>query len=241
MAVHMNKFNGEIFDNFMIKHKAPGAPEITIRENSDGTKWKSKSMDLFKNLDSQKTIVGYLRTIGLDAFKKGTKEPARIKEALDKVTWEDIQDSPMGGQSMFDQGASSFNSHVTRLFTKDVETLLLNNKGETLEDEEAGNKPYVVRLFNAEGVGYWLLKDITEYRLKKGQDYTSAIGIEAKNRLIDQGYVLDDVICEAWANLGDDQMAESGDISLKDLAQIKGRLSLGVERDKHFSPTYEVK
>lgn len=240
MAVNLNKANHDIFEDWMIDRKAPGAPTITIRENSDGTKWQSKSMDLFASLDTKKTIVGYLRTIGLDPFKKGTKEPAAIKEALSKVSWDDIKDGPKGGKSMFDQGFEEFNPHVSRLFTKELELLLVNNENNDEFDERP--RPYVARLFNAGGPGFWLLNYIVNYIcINKDNDYKSVFTFKERMELQEQGYVIDDVIVKAWANLGDDEMAESGDVSLKELAAIKNHMGIGIERDKHFSPTYETK
>lgn len=239
MAVNLNKANHDIFEDWMINRKAPGAPTITIRENSDGTKWKSKSVDLFTSIDTKKTIIGYLRTIGLDPFKKGTKEPMAIKQALDKVTWEDIKDGPKGGKSMFDEGADEFNPHITRIFTKDLELALVNNTPNDEFDERP--RPFAARLFNAGGIGFWLLKYISEYRMKKGEVYKSVETFNERMELQEQGYVIDDVIVFCFANLGDDDMAEYGDVSLKELAAIKNHMGIGIERDKHFTPTHDIK
>lgn len=231
MAVNLNKAMSPMFDEFMTKHNAPGAPKIT-----NGPVFQSRSVDLFTHLDTMKTIVGYLRTIGLDPFKKGTKEPIRIQEALDKVDWETIKDGPQGGRSMFDSASDSFNAHVSRLFTKELEVELINNK----EDYPDDNRPYAARLFNAGGVGTWHLKEISEYRMRKGEDFKAVYTFKERIDLQEEGYIIDDVIVYGFANLGDDQNAEFGDISLKALAALN-HMGMGVERDKFYDKSFNLK
>jgi|GEM_PF-233485 len=220
MAVNLNKLNHDIFDEFMVKHQTPGAPKTEI---SGG--FKSQSYDLFAHLDTKKTIVGYLRTIGLDPFKKGTKEPAAIKEALTKVNWEDIKDGPKGGKSMFDQGGDSLDKSIFRIIDAKMEEMLANNTTEL----------YPVKWFNPNGRGYWFGQSISEWRLKKQEDFKAAYSNEDKVNLMSEGWILDDIIISGYVSLYQDYNDESGDFSLKELAKIVGPVGLGIEVDKHYS------
>lgn len=221
MAVNLNKLNHKIFEDFMVKHQTPGAPKTEI-----SGAFRSQSYDLFAHLDTKKTIVGYLRTIGLDPFKKGTKEPAAITEALSKVTWDDIKDGPKGGQSMFDQGSRDLDKSVHRILEPKLEEVLANNQTEL----------YPVKWFNPNGRGYWFGQSITEWRLKKQGDFKAAYSLEDKANLLNEGWVLDDVIVYGYVSLYQDHNDESGDFSLKELAEIVGPVGLGIEIDKHYYP-----
>ena len=60
-----------------------------------------KQTDLFKYISEKKKVIGYLDNLGLDAFKKGTKEPEAIRIALTTAKWETTQLAEGKGTSMW--------------------------------------------------------------------------------------------------------------------------------------------
>jgi hypothetical protein len=93
MKRNLNKTNQRIFEKFLIDQNTG-----STHEEVNGI----ISIDLFKSLEEKKTIIGYLENIGLDPFKRVTREPERIRIALSQVSWEQIKNSPKVGRSMFD-------------------------------------------------------------------------------------------------------------------------------------------
>lgn len=60
------------------------------------------STSLFECIEVDKCLLGYLTTLGLDGFKRGTIEAKRCVEALATATRADVEASPQVGKSMWD-------------------------------------------------------------------------------------------------------------------------------------------
>jgi hypothetical protein len=84
MTHNINRLSKDYIDDMM------GAdPDCTSIKK---TKYGSE-VSLFEHCDDMKIIIGWLQTKGLDVFKRGTKEPERIKLALIGMKWIDIKDA----------------------------------------------------------------------------------------------------------------------------------------------------
>lgn len=92
MRRNMNKLVSRMIDNFMIK-----SGSTTIKKTEFG-----QEIDLFANLEEKKKVIGYLTTNGFDPFKRGTKEPQRINQALEVADWAVVQTAAPMGRSMWD-------------------------------------------------------------------------------------------------------------------------------------------
>ncbi|MGJ7484474.1 DUF2958 domain-containing protein [Variovorax sp. LT2P21] len=94
---------------------------------------------------------------------------------------------------------------MTKLITDEQRTLLLANSRQSLEHEDFDPAP-VVKLFTPDAGATWLLTEIDP------DDHDHAFG------LCDLGY----------------RFPEMGWVSLAELASVRGRLGLQVERELHF-------
>ena len=92
MRQRINKIVSTEINNFLIKEKTG-----SIKRTDFGT-----STDLFKNIEQRKCVLGWLKEKGLNAWKRGTKEPARIKQALEGAKWDEVQHATPAGVSMWD-------------------------------------------------------------------------------------------------------------------------------------------
>lgn len=101
MKKNMNKFVSKTIDAFLMREET-GTIHEREYTGSDGTKWKTTEMDLFACLEQRKHVLGYLVGLGLDPFKRGTKEPEKIANALFDAKWEVVKFAPQFGRSMFD-------------------------------------------------------------------------------------------------------------------------------------------
>lgn len=88
----LNKATRDYIDDFLMREKTG-----SITKTPFGT-----SMELFKHIEETKKCIGFLRNKGIDAFKRGTKEPERAKEVFEAVKWEEVKDAQMVGTSMWD-------------------------------------------------------------------------------------------------------------------------------------------
>jgi len=61
-----------------------------------------KSINMFQHIDEVKKVIGYLMAKGLDPWKRGTKEPEKIKKELEVAKWEIVKESVPRGRSMWD-------------------------------------------------------------------------------------------------------------------------------------------
>lgn len=88
----------------MNKHVVKEIDDFLIRENTGSIKKTQfgTEMNLFQHIEEVKKVNGYLRGKGLDPFKRGTKMPKLITEALVHARWEVVKDSPEVGISMWD-------------------------------------------------------------------------------------------------------------------------------------------
>lgn len=90
----MNKLVGKIIESFLIEAESKHVT-VTKGKFNDGQEYQTVSVELIPYIEDRKLVVGYLKANGLDAFKRGTKEPRRIKEALEsrpaKELWDIIQ------------------------------------------------------------------------------------------------------------------------------------------------------
>ena len=90
--MYPNKLVSKSVEDFLINAKTG-----SITRTEYGT-----SCLLMELLEEKKKVFGYLKGLGMDPFKRGTKEPARIADALSKASWAIVKDSPEFGRSMFD-------------------------------------------------------------------------------------------------------------------------------------------
>ncbi len=219
---NLNKnLNG--FDEFLMRVKAPGAPEITVNELSDGTKWNSKQVDLFANIESSKKVIGYLQNNGFDPFKAGTKEPERILEFLKDVSWEQVEgcEAPSSVRSAFDGPVAPQRKKL--LDVEKLATIAMNKE-----------EKFVMKLFNPAGAGTWYIKSLDEVRLKKGDEYKAVYSYEDTVAHLKEGWDADDIIVFGYARITD---WEYGSVSIKELEEFSGPMGLGIEVDKYFTPT----
>lgn len=100
MRKNINKLSAKHIDAFMEKF----SKEVKFEDNelSNGTKYQTKSINLFAYLEEKKKVLGYLETKGVDVWKRGTKEPERVRVALETADWNETQQSVQRGISMFD-------------------------------------------------------------------------------------------------------------------------------------------
>jgi len=98
---YINKIVSKELDNFLIRENT-GSVKKVEHKMSDGTIWKSIESNLFQSIEERKHILGYLKGLGLDPFKRGTKEPEKIAIALSTAKWEVVKEAPQYGKSMWD-------------------------------------------------------------------------------------------------------------------------------------------
>jgi len=89
---YVNQIVSKAIESFLIK-----ANTGSIQKTEHGT-----TSNLFQYIDEKKKVCGYLESKGLDAWARGTKEPARIIAELNNATWEQVQLAPERGKSMWD-------------------------------------------------------------------------------------------------------------------------------------------
>ena len=91
-----------------------------------------------------------------------------------------------------------------KLFTKEI--LNAFSRQGYVGDKLPESIKVICKLFNPSGAGTWFLYE----------------------------YNPEERIAYGYANLGDDNFAECGAISIDELEQFRGHFGLGIERDRHF-------
>jgi len=88
---YLNYRVDDIFDNW-------------IQQHTDIIKGNGivKEIDIFRRTEIAKRLIFYLRNKGLDPFKRGIKEPERIKEALSNLTLDQLPEQKADVISFFD-------------------------------------------------------------------------------------------------------------------------------------------
>ena len=81
----INKLSSEHLDNWARKHTNG------IFETEKLGKAEFEAIDILGLVIIRKKLVAVLDARGLDVFKRGTKEPERIKEALKIITLEEVE------------------------------------------------------------------------------------------------------------------------------------------------------
>lgn len=90
---HINKETNKIIENYLANIAKTGSIQI-----SNGF----KSCNLFQSIEETKKVCGFLTSKGLDPFKRGTKEPEKIREILNTADWNEVKESIKVGVSMWD-------------------------------------------------------------------------------------------------------------------------------------------
>ena len=82
---NINKLSSEHLDNWARKHTSG------IFKTEKLGKADFETIDIFGLVIIRKKLVAVLDARGLDVFKRGIKEPERIKEALEIITLEEAE------------------------------------------------------------------------------------------------------------------------------------------------------
>ena len=90
---YINKETSKIIENYLANIAKTGSIQI-----SNGF----ISKNLFKSIEETKKVCGFLTAKGLDPFKRGTKEPEKIREVLNTADWNEVNKSNEVGVSMWD-------------------------------------------------------------------------------------------------------------------------------------------
>lgn len=104
MKTSINKLVSKEIDNFLVASNTGNIID-RVEKMSDGTTYTVRETNLFAHLDDTKRVIAYLRSCGLDPFKRGTKEPASIAKRLALASWDsmkDIDPATSGARSMWD-------------------------------------------------------------------------------------------------------------------------------------------
>lgn len=82
---NVNKLSSEHLDNWVRKNTSG------IFKTEKPGKADFETIDIFGLVIIRKKLVAVLEARGLDVFRRGTKEPERIKEALKTITLEEVE------------------------------------------------------------------------------------------------------------------------------------------------------
>lgn len=102
------------------------------------------------------------------------------------------------------------------------------------QDGKGKDALVICKLFNPTGGGTWYITGLVEYQLispDKGEKYCTSF--PEKEKWLKEGYTVGDIILFGWCNLGNDDYAEWGNVSWRELADFRGQFGMGIERDLH--------
>ncbi len=91
----INKKSNQALEDFLIRSNTGH-----ITKTNGGI-----SCELFAHLDDKKRAIAFIKSQGLDPFKRGTKEPEAIEAALATASWETIKEidpATSGTRTMWD-------------------------------------------------------------------------------------------------------------------------------------------